>query len=112
MPTPLNPTTPAFLHWLGLRLVHTYGESENVDFVLRLRHEEARALTLRTNLSKNEATYYLADTGTAPGMDGTHTYVLSRRGAPGAIGSTLNLTPQQASDLSRQLDAAIDYYND
>lgn len=26
-----------FLNWVGDRLVHVYGESENVDFVRRLR---------------------------------------------------------------------------
>jgi len=32
-PTP----TPQFLNWIADRLVHVYGESENVDFVLSLR---------------------------------------------------------------------------
>jgi hypothetical protein len=26
-----------FLHWLADRLVHVYGEPENIDFVLKLR---------------------------------------------------------------------------
>lgn len=30
-------TEKQFLHWIADRLVHVYGESENVDFVLKLR---------------------------------------------------------------------------
>jgi len=106
-----NPPTPVFLFWLVDRLVHVYGESENVDFVRRLRHEAARAKTLRTNLAQNQDTYQLHDSGEVA-MDGTHAYLLQRRGKPGKLGSKLWLTGQQADDLSRQLDAPIDYFND
>ena len=109
---PLNPTTPAFLTWLHKRLVIKYGESENLDFVQRLRHEIQRAQTLRTNLAQNEHTYILADTGEPPLMDGKHVYMLRVRGDVGAIGSKLYLNAQQAEDLARQLDASIDYFND
>lgn len=30
-------SNPEFLNWLADRLVHLYGESDNVDFVLKLR---------------------------------------------------------------------------
>lgn len=32
-----------FLNWVADRLVHVYGENENVDFVLKLRQVAARA---------------------------------------------------------------------
>ena len=104
--------TPAFLNWCADRLVRLGGESENVDFIRKLRHEAAKAKTLIDNLSRNEETYQLFKTDEVT-MGGTHAYLLARRGGkPGKIGSKLFLTEQQADDLSRQLDAPIDYIND
>lgn len=107
-----DPSTPDFLTWVRNRLVYAYLESENVDFVLRLDHEAARAKTLITNLSKNERTYQLVDSGEAPGMDGRRAYLLRVRGEVGHLGSKLWLTTQQAHDIARQLDASVDYFND
>lgn len=107
-----TPRTPEFLTWIADRLVGRYGENEHTDFVLRLREEAERARTLRANLSLNRETYQLVSTGTAPDMDGRNAYLLSRRGRPGKLGSVLHLTGQEAEDISRQLDAPIDYFND
>jgi hypothetical protein len=106
-----SPPTPHFLTWLADRLVNIYGESENVDFVRRVRHEAARAATLRSNLAQNQHTYVLvAVSGDA---DGTRAYTLAIRGSLStAIMTTIWLTEQQANDLSRQLDAGVDYFND
>ena len=41
--------TPDFLNWVADRLVHVYGESENVDFVISLR---ARASAGRAAIAK------------------------------------------------------------
>lgn len=108
-----NPATPAFLTWLADRLVVKYGESENVDFVRRVRHEAAKAQTLRTSLSANKQTYVLAKTTGPEREDGMHGYVLVPRGhTDGEIASRLWLTAQQADDLARQLDAGVDYFSD
>ncbi len=40
-PGPLTPDS-TFFHWLAERLVHVYGESPNVDFVLSLRERSER----------------------------------------------------------------------
>lgn len=42
---------PDFLEWIADRLVHVYGESPNVDFVLSLRERADRA---RSALARNE----------------------------------------------------------
>jgi hypothetical protein len=105
-------TTAFFLSWLAGRLVGHYGESPNTDFVLRLNEEAARAQTLRSNLAMNENTYQLVKTTVPPDMDGRSVYALSRRGKPGRLGSKLRLTEQEAEDISRQLDAPVDYFND
>ena len=103
--------TSAFLHWVADRLVRVMGESENVDFVLRLRHEAARAATLHENMAGNVETYVLVAIGEVA-MDSRSAYMLQPRGKVGKIGSKLWLTQQQFDDLSRQLDAPIDYIND
>jgi hypothetical protein len=108
---PSNPTTPVFLSWLADRLVFVYKESENVDFVLRLKHEAARSETLRANLAKNSRTYSLSSTGLSYD-DGTDEYILVSRSTSEVVRSHLRLTDQQADDLARQLDAAVDYFND
>jgi len=107
----VNPNTQSFLNWCADRLVRLGGESENVDFIRRLRHEAAKAGALSINLSINTETYQLFATDEIF-MDGSRTYLLQRRGMPGKLGSKLILTEQQAADLSRQLDAGVDYYND
>jgi hypothetical protein len=107
-----NPSTPVFLSWFADRMEHVYHESPNVDFVRRLRHEAERAKTLITNLSQNERTYQLVESGEPPFMDGRKVYLLHVRAGVGHLGSKLTLTAQQAEDLSRQLDAPIDYFND
>lgn len=103
--------TGVFLNWCADRLVLLGGESENVDFIQRLRHEAARAQTLHANLSQNEETYVLVDTGEV-NLSGMHAYMLQRRGKVGKLGTKLWLTKRQFDDLSRQLDAPIDYIND
>jgi hypothetical protein len=107
-----DPSTPVFLRWLAERLEFVYLESPNIDFVLRLKHEAERARTLITNLSQNERTYQLVESGEAPFMDGSQTYLLRVRAGVGHLGSKLRLTQQQADDISRQLDASVDYFND
>jgi hypothetical protein len=113
---PLNPTTPAFLSWLAGRLVGVYGEPDNVDFVQRVKHEAARAHTLRVNIASNARTYQLVKTTGPDRTDGMHGYYLQTRGGgitvPEQIANRLWLTEQQADDLARQLDAPIDYFND
>jgi len=109
---PLNPSTPAFLTWLAGRLVGVYGESENVDFVMRTKHEAARSHTLRRNISSNEHTYQLVKTTGPARTDGMHGYYLQTRGGGIEIANRLWLSDQQAEDLARQLDAPIDYFND
>jgi hypothetical protein len=108
-----NPTTQHFLGWLAARLVGVYGENENTDFVLRLNEEAAKAQTLRTNIANNMNTYQLVQSGaTPPDADGRILCFLSRRGKGGRLGAQLWLLPQEAADLSDQLDAPIDYFND
>lgn len=108
-----NPTTPMFLAWLAARLVGVYGESENVDFVRRLNAEAARASTLRVNLSRNMNTYVLTEIDGARDTDGKHGYRLRERGrGQQMVGQRLWLSDQEAADLARQLDAAVDYFND
>jgi hypothetical protein len=112
-----NPSTAVFLTWLVERLVNVYGESENVDFVHRLRKEAHRAQTLRTNLSANTRTYHLVNVCGDfhdPHDDSDHTcaYALMVNGSTAAIKTELRLTDQQANDLARQLDASVDYFND
>lgn len=41
-PEPITPDS-TFFHWLAERLVHVYGESPNVDFVLSLKERSERA---------------------------------------------------------------------
>jgi hypothetical protein len=109
----ITPRTPVFLTWLADRLVNIYDESENVDFVQRLRREARRAQTLRTSLSANENTYQLFMTDDPPTVSsGKNTYELHQRGGSGVIASKLYLTAQEAGDLARQLDASVDYFND
>jgi hypothetical protein len=108
-----NPRTPVFLDWVADRFVHVIGESENVDFVMRLRHEARKAQTLIANLSVNERTYQLHMTADPPTVSsGKGTYELHCRITGIPIASKLYLTEQQAGDLARQLDACIDYFND
>ena len=112
-----NPSTPVFLEWVANRLVHHYGESNQTDFVQRLRHEAYRAATLRTNLSMNARTYHLVNVCGDfhdPHDDSDHTcaWTLMVNGSTEAIKTELRLTDQQANDLARQLDASVDYFND
>jgi hypothetical protein len=108
-----NPRTPVFLNWVADRFVNIHDESENVDFVMRLRHEARKAQTLMANLSANHHTYQLFMTGEEPVGDGElGDYVLKSRGSDQIVKSHLQLTSQQAGDLARQLDACIDYFND
>jgi len=109
---PLNPTTPAFLSWLAGRLVGVYGEPDNVDFVMRVKHEAARAHTLRVNIASNAQTYQLVKTTGPDRSDGMHGYYLQTRGGGIEIPNRLWLSDQQADDLASQLDAPIDYFND
>jgi hypothetical protein len=44
-------TESAFLHWIADRLVHVHGETENVDYVLRLRQFADRAPSLMVTLN-------------------------------------------------------------
>lgn len=105
--------TQHFLGWLAARLVGQYGESPNTDFVLRLNEEVERAQTLRTNIASNVNTYVLTEVDGARDSDGKHGYQLRERGrARRMVGQRLWLNQQEADDLSRQLDAPIDYFND
>jgi hypothetical protein len=106
-----NPRTPVFLNWVADRFVNIHDESENVDFVRRIRHEASKAQTLLTNLSSNTRTYKLVDLNEVD-ADGYGTYTLMAHGTTQVIRSHLRLTTQQAEDLARQLDAPIDYFND
>ena len=107
-----RPSTPVFLNWVADRFVNVHDESENVDFVKRLRHEAGKAHTLLTSLSTNQKTYQLYATDEDPRGDGTYEYVLRSRGTDEVVKSHLWLTSQQAMDLARQLDAGVDYFND
>jgi hypothetical protein len=112
-----NPPTAVFLEWIAQRLVHHYGESEQTDFVQRLRKEAHRAQTLRTNLAMNARTYHLVNVCGDfhdPHDDSDHTcaWTLMTNGDTQVIKTELRLTDQQANDLSRQLDAPVDYFND
>lgn len=110
-----NPPTSVFLARVANRLV-SYSESEDSDFVRRLRSEAARARTLHTHMSANTRTYYLVDTCGDLHDDDTGpricTYSLVSHGTNEMLTSELQLTQQQADDLSRQLDAPVDYIND
>jgi hypothetical protein len=111
---PSNPRTPTFLNWVADRFVFRHSESPNVDFVMRLRHEAARAQTLLTNLSVNHCTYMLirTDDPSTAGPPPRHVYVLQDRSTMQVVNTKLRLTDQQAEDIARQLDASVDYFND
>jgi hypothetical protein len=106
-----HPGTPEFLDSLADRLVDQYGESENVDVVRRLREEAAKSRIFREELAKNIDFYELAKLD-GPHMDGTHTYMLHRVEGPGGFGTMLYLLPQQADDLTRQLETGVQVFAD
>ena len=91
--------TSTFLDWLADRLVGVYEEPDSVDFVQRLRVEAATARLREEQLSAVEETYELRKTDSVF-ITGETGYLLHRVGKPGAIGSELRLSPQQAADLS------------
>ena len=103
-------STPIFLMWLADRLVNDYGENENGRCVQRLRREAERARKLRSSLCQTERTYELVDLGSSA-VTSRRRYRLFSRGTLERAGGVLQLTHQQARDLSDQLDAPIDYFN-
>jgi len=106
-----NPPTGTFLDWIADRFVNRHDESNNVDFVQRLRREAVEHNVVGAALSENEDFYHLVKVG-GPHMDGTWSYQIRRIGQPGGFGGLLYMTDKQAEDLGNQLEAPVLMFTD